>query len=136
MSQYEAFLKELEGPFEEFVKSDAVNEYLQTIGPMVKSVVMQDGVPHEFLVVSGYEGERGNWGTAYDNKIRFGKRTISVEGLENPMVITPNFFFGLNERDEEVEYRMGLKKQSGNIKLFPFILKKQFRNPPKDPGHT
>lgn len=123
LTQYEAFLEALEGPFEEFVKSDEVNKYLLTLGDLVESEVTKDGVAYKFLIVSGYEKERGNWGTSYNNQIRFGGKEIPVEGLEEPMVITPNFFYGRNGKGEEVEYRMGLIKNEEGISLYPVILK-------------
>ena len=119
-------MKALEGPFEEFVKSDVVNEYLQTIGPPVKDKLIEDGVPHNYLIISGYEEERGNWAACYDNKIRFGNEISTVEGLKIPMVLTPRFFYGKNINGEDLEYRIGLVKGEGgdSFVLYPILLLK------------
>ncbi len=117
-------MKELEGPFDKFVQSDSVNSYLQTIGPTVLSEIYEVGVYHEFVIVSGYEEERGNWATAYDNLIRFGEEIIAVQDLNKAMVLTPNFFYGKNNFDEEIEYRMGLIKGAKRFHLCPVLLKK------------
>ncbi|MFX1296322.1 MAG: hypothetical protein ACFFD2_15905 [Promethearchaeota archaeon] len=124
MSLYDQFLKALEGSFDEFVRSDAVNTYLQTIGPKVTTEIIQDGIYYEFTVVSGYEEERGNWATIYNKQIRFGNEFIKLHGPDESMVITPNFFYGQNNRGEEIEYRMGLIKLKKKVKIHPILLRK------------
>ncbi len=126
--QYKAFLKAVEGPFEDFVKSDVVNTYLQSIRSSVKSEVHNDGIPSEFLVVSGYEKERGSWGTTYDNQLRFGDEIYPVTGINETMVLTPNFFYSRKNNSIEIEYRMGLKKRSSVLQVFPVVLRKDYDN--------
>ena len=121
---YAEFLEKLDHSFTEFVQSDAVNAYLQTIGGDVKTEILQDGILHEFLIVTGYEEIRGNWATIYDDHIRFGKMRIPVQGFESPMVLTPNFFYGENKQGEEVEYRMGLIIMKGRLQLHPVIIRR------------
>ncbi len=124
MTRYHSFTKALEGSFAAFVQSEEVNRYLQTIGGDIKTEVLQDGILSEFLVISSYEEARGNWATAYDNKIRFGNQVVGANDINTPMVLTPNFFYGTNQRGEEIEYRLGLVKGKTNIKVFPVILRK------------
>lgn len=121
---YQQFLKALEGNFAEFVQNDAVNTYLQTIGSAVKREEVQEGMLHEFLVVSGYESERGHWAACYDNQIRFGDELLQVSGLDRTLILTPNFFYGKNQVDEEVEYRLGLAKGDTDVHVFPVVLQK------------
>lgn len=150
MTLYDQFLQALEGNFEEFVKSDVINTYLQTIGPAVTTEVLHEGIFHEFTVVSGYEAERGTWATVYDNVIRFGEEIHLVERLfikdqrdgeedwydeeefqetfvpvdkfERPMVITPAFFYGRNQDRDELSYRMGLIKGEDRVHLKPVVV--------------
>ena len=124
MILYDKFLKALEGSFEEFIKSDDVNSFLQSVSGEVSKEVVQDGVVHRFIVVSGYEEDRGHWATAYAKSIRFDAEVISVIGIKRPMVLTPNFFYGKNSEDEEVEYRIGIIKDHSSVHLFPVVLKK------------
>jgi hypothetical protein len=126
---YETVTKALEGSFEEFVRNPEVNAYLQTIGPKITHKVMQDGVENEFTIVSGYEKKRGKWATAYGHKLRFGDEIYKVrfglhDRLANPMILTPNFFYGENKDGEELEYRMGLIKGKNTVEVLPVILKK------------
>ncbi len=128
VTDYKNFSKALKGSFEAFVRSDVVNAYLQTIGSAVTTKVLQDGISHEFTIVSGYEEERGNWATAYNSRIRFGSEIHPVEGLTRAMVLTPNFFYGQNQQGGEVEYRMGLVKGNTQVNVLPVILRKTSGN--------
>ncbi|MFX1296323.1 MAG: hypothetical protein ACFFD2_15910 [Promethearchaeota archaeon] len=123
MSLYDEFLKALEGSFNEFVRSDAVNTYLQTIGPKVMTEIIQDGIYRELTMVSGYVEDRGNWATFYDDQIRFGNEFIKLQGLSGSMVLTPNFFYGQNNLGEEIEYRMALIKLKKKVKIHPILLR-------------
>ncbi|MFX1294221.1 MAG: hypothetical protein ACFFD2_05105 [Promethearchaeota archaeon] len=121
---YQHFLKALKGSFENFVQSNEVNTYLQTIGGEIKTEILQDGILYEFIVISGYEEERGNWATAYNNQIRFGNEVISAQGLDQLMILTPNLFYGKNQKGEEIEYRVGLIKTESKLRVLPVVLKK------------
>jgi hypothetical protein len=121
---YEKFQQLLEGPFDEFVKSDEVNAYLQTIGPKIETEVLDMGILNNFTVVSGYGEVRGNWATAYENQIRFGDETTPVQGLKTPLILTPNFFYGKNRKGEELEYKMGLVKREEDVLIRPVVLRK------------
>ncbi len=140
---YRHFLAALEGPFEAFVRSDAVNAYLQMIGPPVTRVVWQGGERYEFLVVSGYEADRGQWGTLCGSTLRFGAVSVEVTvqflqtpstrtkqsglnttGKEISAVLTPNFFYGQNYQGEELEYRMALVKGANSFHLHPVAFRR------------
>lgn len=123
MSLYQHFLKLLERDFGEFVQSRRVNLYLQTIGPEIEGEDLQNGILYNFIIVSGYEEERGHWATAINNKLRFGDEIIDCNGLPDPIILTPNFFYGRNTIGDEIEYRLGLIKTKNRVKICPIILR-------------
>lgn len=124
MKSYDFFLRALEGSFEDFVKSDRVNSYLNTIGSEVKTQMLLNGIQTEFVIISGYEEERGSWATSYNQQIRFGDIIFPVEGLNQPIVLTPNLFYGKNQSGDEIEYRLGLNRDTHQLQVFPVVLKR------------
>ena len=123
-SIYEKFLRVLEDSFERFVQDENVNTYLQTVGAAVTTTTVQDGVVQDYIIVSGYESERGHWATVYKNEIRWGEQSFPVSSIENPMVLTPKFFYGPNHKNEMVAYRLGLVKGKANVNVFPVLLRR------------
>jgi hypothetical protein len=116
VSLYNHFKKELEKPFENFLRDDMVNEYLYDLG---------EPVIDDEIVISGYEIERGHWGTIYDNKVRFGKNIEDLSGLKGNFIISPNIFYGENKNGEKLVYRLGLEKKKNKIKLYPIVIRAQ-----------
>jgi hypothetical protein len=119
-----ALRQALENPFEKFIEDPGVNACLQIVSSEIRKEVLRMGIRKELTILSGYEKERGDWATAYDNLIRFGEETIPVQGINKHMLLTPNFFYGRNSEGEEVEYRVGLVKEEEEVHIYPIVLGK------------
>jgi len=111
---YSHFIKMLNRPFDDFLKDKIVNNYLYNVG----KPVIEDEV-----IISGYEIKRGHWGCYFNGKIRFCNEFININGLNSPMVLTPNFFIGQNILGEKIVYRLGIIKTKLKIRLFPVIIR-------------
>jgi hypothetical protein len=114
----------LEKDFDQFVRDDRVNEYLQTVGPAIfKEFIDAYGFPGKSLLVSGYEPWRENWATAYKGQVRFGSEIHEVDGINRPLILTPNVFSGKNTQGEDVKYCLGLSKGEKEVHVFPVMIK-------------
>ncbi|MBD3228300.1 MAG: hypothetical protein GF329_08925 [Candidatus Lokiarchaeota archaeon] len=116
---YNYFLQKLEESFDVFLKDDRVNEYLYRVG---------DTIEDEGVIISGYEIERGNWGTYINGKVIFGENQREIDGMEGKFLLSPNFFHGKNFRGEKTVYRLGLEKKTNKINLFPVVIKEKENN--------